>query len=247
MATLSKDATFGTPQCDHYDTINGYVDGAGLAHFLARAHHPGVNPEPNNRFHIVENGGEKLALELPGNVYDYWKCPPTLLVDAKGQRHIIAWYVRGEQPSIRDYVLGSEAEPAIVRASKEVTGKVIGFQAFQGPAGRMVVLMEMNDTGKNTDDELYVSMSDGGKWSAPVNVTNNTGKFHFISTNTSIASHVATLSYWYPGPAAATFDKQGHLLLAYISNKYSIVESNALGLTVAGGSSATPNLLFLRF
>lgn len=247
MAKVTKDKAFGTPRCDHYDTINGYVDAAGQAHFLARAHVQGITPEPNNRFVMVENGSENLALTLPGSVSGYWQYPPTLLVDAKGQRHIIAWYKAGEQPNIRDYVVGSDAEPTVIRASKEVKGKVIGFQAFQGSAGRMVVLMQMNDTGKETDDELYVSMSDGGKWSAPVNVTNNTGKFYFISHSTSIASHVATSSYWYPGPGAAAFDRQGHLVLTYISKEHSIVASQALGVTLAGGSTVTPKLRFLRF
>ena len=98
-----------------------------------------------------------------------------------------------------------------------------------------------------TDDELYVSTSDGGRWSAPVNITNNTGRIQSRSTQTSSQSHVATESYWYPGTAAAAFDKAGHLVIAYVSKKFGIVNSSAFGVSIAGGSSATPNLLFLRF
>ena len=248
MAKVTDDPDYHTPACDDYDTIDGYVDAAGRAHFIALALHHGVgHPENNNRIHIAENGGESLALRLPGNDRDLWVCPPKLMVDAKGQRHIIAWYNAGEQPNIRDYVLGSEAEPSVIRAAKEVKGKILGFQAFQGPAGRMVVLMQMNDTGKETDDELYVSMSDGGKWSTPVSVTNNSSRLVFFSRNTSAASHVASKSYWFPGTSAATFDRQGHLVMVFVSNQFSFSGSVALGITVASSTSRTPNLLFLRF
>ena len=113
----------------------------------------------------------------------------------------------------------------------------------------MIVLMQMSDTGNRSDDELYVSTSDGGQWSPPVNVTNNTGRQTFAVHETSAfhASNVATSSYWYPGPAAATYDRQGHLVLAYISNEHSVVRSTALGWTLAGGSTDNPKLLFLRF
>ncbi len=235
------------PRCDDLDTLNGYVDANGQAHFVAYVTSIYSGTEPSNRFEIIENGTQKPAIELPGSASDFWNYPPQLLVDAQGRRHIIAMYPRGEQPSIQDYVVGSDAEPTIIRAANEVKGRLYGFQAYQGPGGRMVAIMAMNDTGKDTDDELYISTSSGGKWSAPVNITNNTGRVSFLTTQTSLASHVAKESYWYPGPAAATFDRSGHLVLVYICNEKTIVESNALGVTLAGGSTNTPKLLFLRF
>lgn len=231
---------------DYFDTLEGYVDGAGQSHILVKVLNV-LRRDTTNKFHLIENGMETPAIELPGRTFDTWVDPPRLLLDAQGRRHVIAWYKTGEQPHIRDYVLGSEAEPAIIRSAKEVKGNIIGFQAYQGPAGRMVVTMQMNDTGKDTDGELYVSTSDGGKWSAPVNVTNNTGRFKFASTNTSTRSNISTLSYWHPGTAAAAFDRQGHLVLAYISKKHSSFNSSAVGITLASGSTSKPQLLFLRF
>ena len=111
----------------------------------------------------------------------------------------------------------------------------------------MVAIMNMNDTGGKTDQELYVSTSNGGPWSPPVNVTNNSGRLAFHSTNTSARSNVATMSWGFPGAASGTFDRSGHLLLLYVRNKLEVFGSNAVGVQLAGSSSATPNLMFLRF
>jgi hypothetical protein len=237
---------FMGPVSDDFDTINGYSDSSGADHFIAKVTNYTVH-DTANRINLIENGKQTPAIELPGETFRTWHYPPTLLLDAQGRKHIIAQYESGEQPNVRDYLVGSDTEPTIIRAAKEVKGKLIGSQAYQGPHGRMIVLMEMNDTGEKTDDELYVSTSTGGKWSAPVNVTNNTGRLQFHSTNTGSESSVAMESYWYPGPAAATYDNSGHLLLLYVSNKMSLFGSSAFGVTLSSGSSSTPNLLFLHF
>jgi hypothetical protein len=247
---ITEDTTYHSPGCDDLDTIDGYVDAARQVHLIAHVSYAGVGPtDPNHRIHLIEGGVQTLAVNLPNKSFNIWRYPPRLLLDATGRRHIIAMYEAGEQPSIRDYLIGSADEPSIIRAAKEVKGKLIGFQASQGSHGRMVALMEMNDTGNNTDDELYISTSDGGSWTPPVNVTNNTGRKNFFSRDTSIAgaSHVASASYWFPGPAAAAYAQDGHLALLYISNQLSVVQSVSLGWTLAGGSSRKPNLLFLRF
>jgi hypothetical protein len=249
-AKIAEDPAYHSPGCDHFDTIDGYVDAAGQAHLIAHVSYAGVGPtDPNHRIHLIQGGVQTPAVNLPNKSFNIWRYPPRLLLDAKGRQHIIAMYEAGEQPSIRDYLIGSDDEPSIIRAAKEVKGKLIGFQASQGSKGRMVALMEMNDTGNNTDDELYISTSDGESWTPPVNVTNNTGRKSFFSKETSIAgaSHVASLSYWFPGSASAAYGPDGHLTLLYISNQLSVVQSVALGWTLAGGSTRTPNLLFLRF
>lgn len=232
--------------CDNFDTISGYVDAAGQTHFIAKVTNIQVQHRAN-RIHLIENGTQTPAMELPGKIGDTWVYPPKLLLDAKGRRHIIAMYLAGERPNVQDYLVGSDDEPTVIRATKEVRDKLHGFQAYQGPNGRMVAIMEMNDTGKDTDDEHYLSTSDGGKWSARVNVTNNTGRESSFSRQTSTASHVASYTYWYPGPAATAYDREGHLLLIHVSNKRSAMESVALGWTLGSGSTVTPNLLFLRF
>lgn len=233
------------PNCDGLDMMNGYSDSAGKQHFISLV--APVRGGEGTHFFLIENGSQKSAVDLPGLTSGYWAYPPTLLVDSLGMRHVITMYPSGEQPNVRDYPMGSDVEPKTIRSVKGNAGKLLGLEAFQSSAGQMAAIMRMNDTGNKTDDELYVSMSNGGPWSAPVNITNNSGRIAFHSTNTSSQSNVATMTWGYPGASAGTFDRSGHLLLLFVRNKMKVFGSTALGVQIAGSSSATPNLMFLRF
>jgi hypothetical protein len=80
-----------------------------------------------------------------------------------------------------------------------------------------------------------------------VNVTNNAGRQAYVSRDTSAESQVALQTGSDPGPGAAAFDHDGHLLLLLVKNEFSIVHSVAFGVTIAGGGTTTPTLRFLRF
>jgi hypothetical protein len=170
------------------------------------------------------------------------------LLDAKGKQHVIALYLAGEHPNVRDYMLGSEDEPTVIRAAVGLNGVIEGFQAYQGPGGRMVAIMQMNDTGARGGSDDFVSISTGdGTWSIPVNVTNNAGRKTYVSKNTSAQSQVSQETGCQPGPGAVAFDQDGHLLLVAIMQEYGIVHSTAFGVNLAGGGHTTPTLRFLRF
>ncbi|MBC8039498.1 MAG: exo-alpha-sialidase [Opitutaceae bacterium] len=234
--------------CDGLDTINGYVDSAGAAHFVAlvtRNYDSSLSGK--SRYQLIEGGKAGAFIDLPEMSYHAWRNIPTLLVDAAGRRHLVTLYPAGERPNVRDYLIGSEDEPVVIRAAAAVKGTVGGFQAFQGPGGRMLAIMQMNDTGDRASGDTFISMSTGEGWSTPVNVTNNAGRKKFASTQTSAASNIAVSTSYYPGPAAATFDREGRVLLLMINNEYGLFGSSAFGVSLGGGSSSTPTLQFLRF
>ena len=240
---------WGVPSCDDLDTLNGYVDSDGAAHFVALASMPmyGLPAHPP-RYELIENGKAGQGIELPALSFHAWKDIPTLLVDAKGKRHVIALYLAGEHPNIRDYVLGSDDDPTVIRAAVGLNGTIGGFQAYQGPGGRMVAIMQMNDTGERSTDESFVSMSTGdGKWSVPVNVTDNAGRKTYVSKDTSAQSQISQETGCQPGPGAVAFDRDGHLLMALIKQEYGIVHSTAFGVNLGGGGHVTPTLRFLKF
>ncbi|MGA2583481.1 MAG: sialidase family protein [Tepidisphaeraceae bacterium] len=241
---------WGSPSCDGLDTMNGYVDAAGAAHFVALAAMPMYGlPQHPAHYELIENGKAGQSIQLPDLSFHAARDIPTLLVDAKGKQHVIALFLAGEHPNIRDYLLGSDAEPAVIRAAVGLNGTIAGFQAYQGPGGRMVVIMQMNDTGAEGSAENYVSISTGdGKWSPAVNVTDNAGRNTYVSRDTSAESQVALQTGADPGPGAAAFDHDGHLLLLAVKDEFSIVHSVAFGVEIAGGGgSKTPTLRFLRF
>jgi hypothetical protein len=237
------------PSCDDLDTLNGYADSVGAPHFIALAAMPMYGlPQHPPRYELIENGKAGESVELPALSFHAAKDVPTLLVDAQGKRHVIALFLAGEHPNIRDYPLGSDNEPTVIRAAASLHGIIDGFQAYQGPGGRMVAIMQMNDIGERSTDENFVSMSTGdGKWSAPVNVSNNAGRETYVSKNTSAQSQLSHETGCQPGPGASAFDTAGHLLLVFIQQEYGIVHSTALGVNLAGGGSLTPTLRFLKF
>lgn len=238
---------YGT-YCDGLDAINGYCDANGAAHFVAaisRTHDGSLRGK--SRYELIENGKFGVFVDLPELSFHAWNDGPRLLVDAAGKRHLVVLYPAGEHPNVRDYLLGSDDDPVVIRATSSVKGTLNGFQAYQGPNGRMVAVMQMSDSGVRGEGETYVSISNGGDWSAPVNVTNNAGRRRFASTQTGRESNVAIETSYYPGPAAAAFDRDGHLLLLMINNEYGLFGSSAFGVTLTSGSSSTPTLQFLRF
>jgi hypothetical protein len=246
--TGSKTDPAHKPACNGLDTLNGFIDAAGNPVFLARVTSTTDESLRNKyRYQIFENGKPGAFLDLPDLSYHAWRDIPTLLVDAKGRRHAIVLYPAGEHPSVRDYLIGTDEEPTIIRQAVGPKGKLDGMQAYQGPGGRMVALMEMNDTGASGEGDLFVSTSSGnGKWSPPINVTNNALRRSFAARQTGVVSNVAVSKSYYPGPAAAAFDKDGHLLLLMVQNEKGLF-GNQVGLSYLSGSSTTPTMQFLRF
>ena len=245
--TVGKGA-WATPSSDDLDTLDGYFDSAGAAHFVAAVTGTmyGANPHPPD-YELIENGKTGQIIKLPDLSFHAVKDIPTLLIDAKEKRHLVALYLAGDHPNIRDYQMGSEDEPTVIRAAMGLNGVIEGFQAYQGPGGRMVAVMQMNDTGERGGGDNFVSMSTGdGKWSAPVNVTNNAGRKTYVVTKTTVATEVSRETGSQPGPGAVAFDGDGHLLLALIQQEYGIVHSTAFSTILAGGGSITPTLRFLK-
>lgn len=246
--TGSKANVDNRPSCDGLSTLNGHFDATGNPVFVARVTST-VKEELRNkyRYQLFEGGKPGVFVDLPDLSFHRWRDIPTLLVDASGRRHLIALYPAGERPSVRDYVLGSDDEPVIIRKTAGPKATLDGMQAYQGPGGRMAVVMQMNDSGESGEGDNFVSISTGGgQWSPPVNVTNNAGRRRWSSNNFSAVQNVATSTTCYAGPAAAAFDAQGHLLLLMVNNERGIFGSQA-GLIQLVGSSSTPTMRFLRF
>ena len=236
ISDLGPDAARG-PYCDGLDTLNGYIDATGAAHFLAaisRNHDASLSGK--SAYQLIENGKPGEEIDLPDLSFRAYGSFPRLLVDAAGGRHAVALYPTGERPNVRDYLLGSGQEPVIIRAAAAVKGMAQALQACQGPGGRMVAIMQINDTGERGAADTYVSISTGKGWSKAVNVTNNSGRRSFASKQTGSRSNVAIIKSCDPGPAAAAFDRDGHLLLLMINSTVTIFRGSSFGVQTFWGS-----------
>jgi len=172
--------------------------------------------------------------------------PPKLLVDAKGNQHIIAFYNAGEHPAFRDYVVGSDEDPTVILTAKP-PGTCLGFQAYQGAGGHMAVVMQTTERGYSDSGDSWVAMSDGSDWSPAVCVTANAARASYVASQKGGNLLVGTGDHYGPGPGAVAFDKEGHLLLALVNVKTGEFGLNAGGVTFAGGSTDSPMLFFYKF
>lgn len=234
--------------CDDLDSIDGYCDAAGAPRFIAWVRGEAYPGSDNRQYCIYDGAVAKPVVKIP-NWYSLDGNPPRLLVDAAGKEHIVALYPAGEQQSFRDYVVGSDDEPTTIMSAKAPKGTAYGCQAFQGPNGKMIVLMQTTDAGMNDRGDSWISTSTGGAggWSTPVCITNNAGRETWWAKDTGILHGAAAGSRFGPGQGAAVVDKTGHLVVALID-----VETGSFGMSNGGvvymsGSSSKPRLHVYRF
>jgi hypothetical protein len=249
MAKITADP--GNPEysksCDGFSCLDGYIDAKGAPHFVAIVTGSRIT-DSGTHIELVEDGKQTPLFKLPDlNYMVTWSTPPKLLVDAKGRRHVIAKYIGGERPAFRDYTVGSDEDAVEILKAKAPGGTCMGFQAWQGPAGRMAVVMQTTDAGTNDAGDSWLSVSDGDKWSTPICITNNAARSTFASKNTGAIGSVTTMSHYGPGEGCVAFNKEGHLLLTIVN-----VETGSFGLAAGGtvytsGSTSKPMLFFYKF
>jgi hypothetical protein len=113
---------------DGLDMLTGYVDASDQAHFIAEVTRRG---DDGTHFKIIEQNNQTPGVDLPGVDSAYWRCPPTLLVDAQGRKHIVTMYQGGEHANVRDYLVGSDSEPTTIYSVTGTAGIVDGLEAIQ--------------------------------------------------------------------------------------------------------------------
>ncbi len=231
--------------CDDLAALDGYVDKAGAMHLIARVAHPPHYEKSKLHLELIEDGKQSPAVDLP--TLDSEENPPRVLLDAKGRRHVITLYLAGEHPSFRDYLLGSDEDPKVILAAKGPTGTCLGFQAFQGPGGRMGIVMQTTVAGLREQGDSWLSVSDGGDWSAPRCITNNATRATFTNTQNTPLHGVATGAIYGPGAGAIAFDRDGHVLLALINVKVGSMGQNVGGVAYSVGGTSDPMLFFYKF
>jgi hypothetical protein len=249
MATVAvspADPTYGK-SCDGFSGLVGYVDAAGQPHLLARVvDNDNFNDGSVDHLELIEGGKQTPVVKL-AHTYKFDANPPRLLVDAKGARHVIALNEAGERPAVRDYTIGSDDDPAYVLAAKKPKGTIAGFQAFQGPGGKMAVLVQDTTEGFTDNGDTWLLTSDGGgNWSDPICLTNNAARVAWATKKTGALSDVSVGAHYGPGPGGLAFDKSGHVLIALVNNKVGSFALAAGGVVYAGGGTSTPMLFFYR-
>ena len=225
--------------------LRGYVDADGRAHFVGeRDSQPGAT-QATHATGIVHWDGQKLDV-----LYAYkstptlsYCLPPMLMLDEKGREHLILIPEMAETTCVRDYTLSTDGgkvtlgdDPVTVIATKDASGALGGFQAAQGPGGRMMVISTRKN-GVIDDLELYLSIYDGGKWMAPLLITDNAYRKTFFHRESGGGNSVERASSYFPQFAAAALDRNGHPVILMTN-----VEHHILGVNNPGSVGGAPVL-----
>ena len=227
--------------CDGFDYLDGYLDAVGIPHIIAS-----VTPRKGTTFELIENGKQAPAFNLPGD-FSRFDSIPKLLLDAGGRRHVVVLYKGGEHHVVRDYLLGSDDEPAVILTAKGPKGTCMGFQAYQGPGGSMAVAIQTTDAGYNDAGDSWISLRTRDQWSPPICVTNNAARRNYVAQSKGAVLEVGNGVHYGPGPGAVAFDKEGRLLLTIVNVETGSFGLSAGGVLYRGGLTASPKLFFYKF
>jgi hypothetical protein len=156
-------------------SMNGYIDKTGSVHFISEDELDGVQ-----QIQYYDGKSQRVVYSYPKyNAGNTFRHPPKLLVDEKGQDHLVFRTSAATLESEQIWDINLITNQTNVLASIQKQGvKIVGFQANQGPNGAMAITFEAGTLSGNTEAfGLYYA---NGTWKN-VGLTNNASKEKFFS------------------------------------------------------------------
>lgn len=206
-----------------YRGMSGYIDAQGRAHFVAlKAIADATAGSDSTPKEVVYwNGAAETTLmpaaRLEAVSQKPTSHPPTLLRDGAGRDHVLVLNQQLERPALLDYDPAAPTTPTTVVQLQNASGNIRGFQAHER-AGAIAVTLAMHDTPRaDAKHDLVALAYAGGKWGAPVNVTNNAARAEFVSKATSAVTTYSKLETHSALYGAAALDAQGKLNVAFVN------------------------------
>jgi hypothetical protein len=249
-----KDLTFEqqTVQPDGLWNLRGFIADDGRPHFIGERYHSS-SQDPTS---IMRYDGRSLS-----KLYDYkgylsyntFNCPPALVRGADGKEHFVRKPEVSENEVIRDYVVDADGKPGdpidVIAIAGDRT-KIFNWHVSSLAGGRIAAMAALSPKGMYDDgDDLYVSIGDGkGKWSTPVNVTDNAGRATFFAK-----AAVSQSTSYQPTFAEAVTLKSGDVGILIVNSEYTISGLNTATITNSGtitglstSSTSSPYVVFTK-
>jgi hypothetical protein len=241
------DPVIGSVKGDSYDSLQGFVDPQGAVHYVAQKSAAATPLAPDI---VYWNGQtEKVLWALSDTTKlnnPYLNTAPRLLVDEKGNEHVVYWDQKADHPGVVDHPIGAGA-PTTIFHTNDVNGTLNNLETYGGPHGSMVALVGASDTGISEPD-LTIMVYSGGTWGKPVNLTNNaaltSGKVTETDPNSN--ANVGQLTTYSPLFASAGFDSAGRIDIGMI-NSASIFTSVLTPSGSTAFSSKKSNAYFIKY
>ena len=231
-----------------YWSLSGYVDGGGLAHWVAVR-----GSDAEGRYVLVHSDGERervlrdyAALARAAGA----RTPPQLVVDAAGAEHLVL-YEGGPRPRVVDHAPGVERPRAVL-----VTGAdADAIQDFQlsSAGGRVVATLQVTGDDGNRLADLFVSTLSGDAWSTPTRVTDDARRQRAQGATDAEGRSLGTVKVWSTIHASVVPDRGGalHVLLTNRETSRHVdtraggmsgasARSRAWFMTIPGVVAATP-------
>ena len=232
--------------------LRGYLAEDGRPHFIAEKYQA-TSQEPKT---IVRYDGQKLATFYEyknASVGNTFSEPPAFFRAADGKEHFVRKPEASENEVIRDSVVdnGTPGDKTDVIAINGDRVKIFHWQSNALADGRIAAMAALSPKGMYDDgDDFYVAIGDGhGKWSAPVNVTDNDARSKFFAK-----AAVSQSSSYQPEYAEATALKSGDVGVVMVNTEHTITGLNTVAITGSGRavegtsstSSSSPYVFFTK-
>lgn len=233
-------------QPDGIWNLRGYVAADGKPRFVGeKSHATSQDSTP-----IVRYDGAKVSTlyTYKGYLsYNTFNWPPMLALEADGKEHLIRKPELSEHEVMRDYPIDNgapvdagDAQQALANESEKT--KIFNWNVSPLDGGKVAVMVALSPKGMYDDgDDLYLAISDGhGKWSKPINVTNNDAR----ATGFAKAG-VSQFSSYQPAFADACSMKDGSVGVLMVNTEHTISGLNTVAITGSGsavtGTSTSSN------
>lgn len=231
-----------------YWSLSGYVDGGGMAHWVAVR---GSDAEGRSVLVYSDGARERVLRDYRALAQAAGaRTPPQLVLDAAGAEHLVL-YEGSPRPRVVDYAPGVERPRAVL-----VTGAdADAIQDFQlsGAGGRVVTTLQVTGDDGNRLADLYVSTLNGDAWTTPTRLTDNALPPRVQGVTDSEARSLGTVKVWSTIHASVVPDRAGalHVLLTNRETNRQVdtraggmsgasARSRAWFMTIPGAIAATP-------
>lgn len=229
-----KDLTY-EQQNVRYDglwNLRGYIAADGRPHFIGETY-KATSQDPQR---IVRYDGQSLAkfYDYKGYLgYNTFNHPPALVRAADGKEHFVRKPEKAASELIRDYPVenGEPADPTDVIANDSDRTKIFDWDVTGLADGRIAAMAALSPKGMYDDAcDLYVAIGDGrGKWTKPINVTDNDARAKFFAK-----AAVSQSSSYRPVFAEAATLKDGSVGIACVNVEHTISGLNTVAITGSG-------------
>lgn len=210
------------------------MDNAGITHLL-------YEDAPNDvqQIQYFDGKSQRVVYSYPkyngGNTFYN---PPKLLVDEKGQDHVVFKPSAATLESEQIWDINLATNETTVLASIQKPGiKISGFQANQGPEGAMAITFEAGGMSGNTEAfGLYYA---NGLWKN-VGLTNNASKEKFFTKDFiglgGYRTNISTLTKYNSKFGCVAYDAAGKKSMLMTIDAY---------WTAGGYSTSSPSIVYL--